>query len=239
MNLLIFLIPLSIFAQSKIDSGIILYDVDSNKIAKEMRGQMDTETIAFLENIDETIKQMQLQIIFDKKLSESEIIYKKSAEGKSMLNATAKRLIGRGKFYIDLEDSDVFQKTKHRWETILVYSNLSKINWKLIDSTTVIKGYRCSYAVANFSTHTNKFNEGKREIHAWYTKEIPIKIGPLDYGNLPGLIVELDALVFIYTLESVDFEYEPLEPIKIPNNLKKISEEKYNTEITKDLGRDY
>ncbi|MBC7555586.1 MAG: GLPGLI family protein [Chryseobacterium sp.] len=59
------------------------------------------------------------------------------------------------------------------------------LSWKLLNITKKIQGYNCQKATLNF---------GNRTWEAWFTTEIPIQDGPYIFGNLPGLIVQINNL---------------------------------------------
>ena len=56
------------------------------------------------------------------------------------------------------------------------------------------------------------------KIIAWFAPELPFSFGPIGYGGLPGLILELEVLSNFpakYTVESTNFSKESIE-INIP-----------------------
>ncbi|PQA94981.1 GLPGLI family protein [Chryseobacterium piscicola] len=57
--------------------------------------------------------------------------------------------------------------------------------WKLSNETKKIQGYNCQHATVDF---------GDRKWEAWFTSEIPIAEGPYVFGNLPGLIIQMNDL---------------------------------------------
>lgn len=57
------------------------------------------------------------------------------------------------------------------------------LNWKLINEIKFLQGYECQKAILNY---------GNRKWEAWFTKEIPIQDGPYIFGELPGLIIQIN-----------------------------------------------
>jgi GLPGLI family protein len=45
----------------------------------------------------------------------------------------------------------------------------------------------------------------KYDFTAWYSPQLPYKFGPAGYGNLPGLIIELQGASFTYGVKKIDF----------------------------------
>lgn len=101
-------------------------------------------------------------------------------------------------------------------------------NWTLTTETKKIGSYNCYKATAE-KTIKNKIIV---PITAWYCPEIAYQFGPNGYGNLPGLIVELQIDNVIYGLKSINFEDNTIKFKEI--DLKKIiSQDKYD-EIIKE-----
>ncbi|MCL5244348.1 GLPGLI family protein [Cellulophaga sp. 20_2_10] len=104
-------------------------------------------------------------------------------------------------------------------------------NWELQNESKVIGEYTC-FKATTFCTTTNpKGKIFKHNFTAWYTPQLPYKYGPAGYGNLPGLIIELQGDNFTYGVKKIQF-YGDDEKSKInemPNlkRLKLISEEKF------------
>lgn len=84
-------------------------------------------------------------------------------------------------------------------------------NWNLTNETKKIEGYTC------YKAELTQFNERAQNnyiITAWYTPEIPAPFGPIGYGGLPGLILELkNKNGFIFSPEKIKLN---LNKIKIP-----------------------
>ncbi len=53
----------------------------------------------------------------------------------------------------------------------------------------IIDGYKCYYA--EYKGASTKQVNGSEPIYAWFTPDIPMPFGPVGYGGLPGLIIEL------------------------------------------------
>jgi len=99
----------------------------------------------------------------------------------------------------------------------LIEDTLQKQNWKLEPETRTIKGYTCKKA-------TTKGRDGG-EIVAWYAEDIQTSSGPDSFGNLPGLILELninDAEIVFTALDIVTKDFDK-KIVKAPVDGKKIS----------------
>lgn len=94
--------------------------------------------------------------------------------------------------------------------------------WEMHDETKTIGKYICFKATTSYSIISNG-KVFKRNFTAWYAPELPYKYGPLGYGNLPGLIIELQGENFTYGVKKIEFhdEKEDSKKNKMPK-LKKL-----------------
>lgn len=107
--------------------------------------------------------------------------------------------------------------------------------WILLSDTATISGYHCQKATCNFHG---------RNFEAWFTPEIPIRLGPWKFGGLPGLIIKVYDSDHFYTFECTNVEqvnqpmvrskYSRRRPIKREKVLK--FERKINENPGRTLG---
>lgn len=103
--------------------------------------------------------------------------------------------------------------------------------WELHDKSKVIGEYTCFKATTSYTTTNPKGKVFKHNFTAWYTPQLPYKYGPAGYGNLPGLIIELQGDNFTYGVKKIQFydDDEKSKKNKMPSlkRLKLISEEEF------------
>lgn len=104
----------------------------------------------------------------------------------------------------------------------------TEYNWTLTTENKKIGNYSCYKAITNKKTKNNN----SIPIIAWYSPEIAYQFGPNGYGNLPGLIVELQIDSVIYGLKSINFDDKTIKFKEIDFE-KIISQDKYD-EIIKE-----
>jgi len=97
----------------------------------------------------------------------------------------------KGKFYTNLETGEIQNEKEFDDEMYMVKSNTKDYEWVLVDETRKIGTYECSKAIIKKSRKRKDGSIKRYIIEAWYTKEIEISSGPMGYGGLPGLIVQL------------------------------------------------
>ncbi|MHB0755220.1 GLPGLI family protein [Polaribacter sp. M15] len=99
--------------------------------------------------------------------------------------------------------------------------------WKLHEETKQIGDYLC-FKATSFSTVTNpKGKIFRKDFTAWYAPELPYKFGPIGYGNLPGLIIELQGESFTYGVKKIEF----IEGEDKKNLMPKLKKKKLITEV--------
>ncbi|SDX37369.1 GLPGLI family protein [Lutibacter oricola] len=135
-------------------------------------------------------------------------------------------------FYLNIKSSQKLVQKESFGELFVIEYNLSDIKWELVNKTKVINNYKCFMAT---TTKIVKNSKGifKKPVIAWYTTEIPLNFGPKGYGNLPGLILELqeDKLIFYAT----KIKLNPKKSIKIvkPNKGKMLTSKEFELRMKK------
>lgn len=118
----------------------------------------------------------------------------------------------------DLKDKLLIQNAL-LGENIYSESDL-KSNWVLTNETKLIDNYLC-YKATNVKKVVNDVKTFSHPVTAWYCPKIPYRYGPIGYGNLPGLILELQVRNVVYGAKIIkldselDFDVKFLDKIKI------------------------
>jgi GLPGLI family protein len=102
------------------------------------------------------------------------------------------------------------------------------LKWELHDETKVIGDFTC-FKATTFYTVTNP--DGKvfnHDFTAWYTPQLPYKFGPAGFGNLPGLIIELQDKNAIYGVDKIKFFEEGMQSKE--NEMPQLKRKKLITE---------
>lgn len=119
------------------------------------------------------------------------------------------------KSYNYAKDTPIFKSKKFLIERSLDF------DWKLLQESKVIKGYRCFKAILKES------EERTYQTIAWYCPDINLPTGPLFYGNLPGLILKLKNQYATFYLNSLEIGQNENLEIRFPTEGKKISKSEY------------
>jgi GLPGLI family protein len=117
-----------------------------------------------------------------------------------------------GDQYKNTKENKQIQNQEFYGKNFLVKDKLQAIDWKMGSETKKIGNYICYKATAFVPTKdltwyafswdriaddSAKKDEKKAikmtQVEAWYTPQIPVSHGPLEYWGLPGLILEVSA----------------------------------------------
>ena len=103
-------------------------------------------------------------------------------------------------------------------------------DWTLENETKEIEGFLCYKA-----TSTKKVNNSKGNfvfpVVAWYCPKIPISFGPNGYGNLPGLILELQVRNVVYGVRKIDLNLSKPPVIGKPKHYPIINQEEFDQKV--------
>ena len=85
-------------------------------------------------------------------------------------------------YYWDLHKSKYVEKREFFEKEFLVKDDCKKLTWKILGDAKEIAGYVCQKASTKIDT---------TEVIAWFCPTIPVPSGPNGFGQLPGLIMEV------------------------------------------------
>lgn len=169
-----------------------------------------------------------------------------------------------GKQYKNVKTNTQIQSQEFYGKKFLVKDKLQDINWKLGKETKQIGNYMCFKATASIPTNelawydfswsrlrnTDNANETESdstsasnetsdiemtEVEAWYSPQIPVGHGPLEYWGLPGLILEVSA--GNTTMLCTKIVLNPKEKLEItaPDKGKEITKKEYQKTIVEKM----
>jgi GLPGLI family protein len=111
-------------------------------------------------------------------------------------------LQSRLKYYLNTSSNQKLTEVEAYGKKYIILDSLN--DWKITKEQRIIGDYTCYKATTKKMVENSKgtFNT---EIIAWFTTELPYSFGPIGYGGLPGLILELEDRVIKYRLKKIDF----------------------------------
>lgn len=129
-------------------------------------------------------------------------------------------------YFVSNPGQEKLKVTEKFGKTYLVEGNLvKKENWNITQEMKKIDDY-VVYKATTTKVVENSKGKFENVIIAWFSPKIPYSFGPLGYGGLPGLILQLEVnsnFPSKYTVESMEFSEKEID-IEIPKG-QRISKE--------------
>lgn len=105
-------------------------------------------------------------------------------------------------------------------------------DWKITNETKKIDDYLC-FKATTFYKVINSKGEFNHPVTAWFCPSLPYSFGPLGYGGLPGLILELQVRKSWFGVDKIDFDSKVTFSNEEITKKEKITEEALNILINK------
>jgi len=160
-----------------------------------------------------------------------------------------------GKQYKNVKTNTQLQEQEFYGKKFLVKDVLQPIEWNLGSETKQIGNYSCFKATASVPTNeltwysfswdklrnttasdsTGTIDVKMTQVEAWYTLQIPVRHGPLEYWGLPGLILEVSADNTTMLCSKLVLNPDEIIKIEAPNKGKEVSKIEYQDIITKKM----
>ena len=99
------------------------------------------------------------------------------------LNAMTPPRIILQKVYWDLDKKQTIRQIEFMTRPFHIIGSPAAFSWKLTGKQVNVKGFICNAA---------EMVKDENTITAWFAPQIPLSIGPAEYGGLPGLILAVD-----------------------------------------------
>ncbi len=123
----------------------------------------------------------------------------------------------KGLFYINTKTKETLREKEVMGDIYSVSYSLDSIHWDLKKDKKKIGSYVCYKAVTKRKKITLK-GTVIQNIVAWYTLDIPISHGPIGYGGLPGLILELHTGDYVYYTKRISLKLKKELFFQKPDN---------------------
>lgn len=124
------------------------------------------------------------------------------------------------KIYRDVEENRLVNQRTFMDKKFLIDDEEEKIVWKIAPEQKEILGYQCQKAI---------YKDTSRTVVAWFTPHIPVSVGPSKYGQLPGMILEVDIDEGELLITAQEFKFEDVvaDAIEEPKKGKKVTREEF------------
>lgn len=160
-----------------------------------------------------------------------------------------------GRQYKNVKSNTQLQEQEFYGKKFLINDTLQSIQWRLESETKQIGNYSCFKATASIPTNdltwysfswdklrntsesdSTQVKEVKMTaVEAWYTPQIPVRHGPLEYWGLPGLILEVSADNTTMLCSKLVLNPDEVIEISAPSKGKVVSKNEYQVIITEKM----
>lgn len=241
--LLIFLLfPLLCLGQAKYNSGEVTYGVDLDIILLKEEKSSNEIGQQYLEKVMNDAKQSAAAITCVLKFNPSiahffaeEILESDAGRGYKL---ALSQLDIDGPYYVDLTKKEILQEKEAFGKIYLVEEEFgTKREWSVSSESKHIGKYKV-YKASTVKVVENSKGTFESEVIAWFAPEIPFNFGPVGYGGLPGLILELEVksnFPVRYFAKTIDFNREEIN-IDVPSNTKRITAKELDEMYRKAMG---
>ena len=122
--------------------------------------------------------------------------------------------------YRDIANGKRIESTEFFGRFFLINEEPKRMKWKVSAEQKQLAGYLCQKAV---------LQDTSRQVEAWFTPQIPVSIGPGEFADLPGMILELSMNNGDRTVVAEKVELKTLDKkaIEKPTKGKAVSREEF------------
>ncbi|WP_296315976.1 GLPGLI family protein [Winogradskyella sp. UBA3174] len=113
---------------------------------------------------------------------------------------------GNSIYYTDLSRDFAITQNAIMGPTVRIISK--PVEWTITDETKEIDGYTCYLAT--------KDKLKNKKLRAWFTPKITVKHGPKGFNGLPGLIMEIEDVIYTWKIVKIDFNNKEADVIVEP-----------------------
>ena len=188
----------SIVAQNTVE---VLYKTSFNGDFLSKENKESKESIFqknFFNGIESKISTLHFQLIVSENKSLFKSIPEMEKEGETTGEKMAKIVTEfDNKYYTDLKLKKIIIDELSIDRNNKVDLGFDSFKWEFLNDTKEINGYKCYLAKTKYA-HLDVF--------AWYCPKLPYSFGPMEFSNLPGLVLELQKGNVIFLAEKIIFD---------------------------------
>ena len=218
----LFLLATGFVAVSQNTEGVVKYTEKVN-----IHANLPEQAQQFKEHIPEFMD-MNMELWFNEEAARyapSSVMSPESqtyeAEGGRM-KMMFRNMAGKSEYFFDLEKEEVVEKQEFMTRDFIIRDEAEQPAWKITGEQEMIMGYPCMRAEL-FE------KEDSTTLVAWFTPQIPVKVGPRGMRQLPGLILKAempDRHMEIVATE-INLDKVDADKLKPPKKGKKVTREEY------------
>lgn len=195
----------SLIGQNSPNSGTVIYQVSLTEPYFYSQEYQLEDPVSYKDRLktDSLITNIEIGIVFKNNFSNS-FLTKKYVAGSNNEYAALHRINGTGNYLFDALNGLTVIDIEYWLSPIIIEVNLEE-KWDVdLNTTKNIDGYKCFKAIYK-GQHLWWHIKESEAIYAWFSPDIPLPFGPLNYNGLPGLILELNVENVRFSATKIDF----------------------------------
>jgi len=213
-----------------------VYGVKKNEVAIK-RDKNESESLNFAKNLIDKALNKSDKLKYLLVYNDKESIFKlknnlaEDTEENQRFLKLVEVMVATGIYYQNLYENLILHEFEVFGEEFLTHQPLKNSNWNITKKKKKIGKYIC-YKAINICESCND----KNIIEVWFTPDIPVPFGPMGYGGLPGLIIEVKKKRVTLTL--IEINNTNTLKIKKPKKGRYLTLQEYK-KIAKDIRSHY
>lgn len=226
--LLLLISPLLLSSQSQGGKITYKYLVNADNYFLKKTKKNLAKTMSSINNsLREAQSKLKFELVFNGK---SSLYYMKPyfvSEGDKSMNYAIIFNEGHNEYHLDKQSNVKTISLEAYGERFNIVDKSNTQKWVTTNETKKIGNYLC-YKATTIKITKNPMGVFKKPITAWYTPEIPFNYGPKGYGELPGLILELQEGILLYFASKIELKTKEKVKVRKPKKGKTITMKQFN-----------
>lgn len=211
---------ISFFAQSKKIEVIYKINFIGNFLTE--KNQQNTKLVENFKGLENALNSIKFYLFAQNGNSLYHVQKTLSKDNETMGEGMAKIFCSyETSYFRDVENKRLVVSTEFSGKKYYVNNVYEPFVWQISTETKIVNGFLCIKAVG-------KDPNRSLPIEAWFCPKIPFQFGPGEYGNLPGLILELSYGKISYEAISINFNSKNKTAVEIPTK-DLISQQQFDT----------
>lgn len=217
--------------------GTVIYETTINihkqlegPRAEQMKGMLPETT-----SLEQQLKFTSTATLYEKYVEPTDVAEEDLDQGPSRW---IMRMMGGGnedQYFTDLQEMKIAQKRDFLGKTFLIKDEVKELKWKILPEQKMIGKYVCQKAILQIDTTELDANTSSRwmrrmkgDVVAWFTPQIMVSAGPNEFGQLPGLILEMELGSPYNLIRAMVINLEPhAEPLTAPTDGKVVTRDEF------------
>jgi len=213
-------------------NGKIEYSIESfkqNKKARDVSKKINSNIKNLVSEVIAKSKDLKLLLYFNNNksffTSPDPLNINKKEERLLLLAKTTTGI--QGNYYYIPKKNLLVTDREFMGERFIIEEVINKSRWNLINETEKIGDFSC-YKAERIIEYITRKGKKKRKQVVWYTTEIPLPYGPIDFVGLSGLVVKVIDRNLVFSIKKIELNPKEKIDIEIPKKGNRVTKEEFD-----------